>query len=178
MILQYFILTLIIYFSPLIPMVLPPLAYSLTGAILVQGGSLWILSFISVGVATLSTATIRFVQNYVIAKLNKYEETNTTSKFHRRAGNLNRYFKRQERLAKISAKREKYIQTRTGKAVTFGFAIFCFIPVIPDIIGTRVLYKKITFPYFILAVLIGKSLTHIPFIFLGKGILQLLHIVK
>jgi hypothetical protein len=38
------------------------------------------------------------------------------------------------------------------------------------------LYKKIRFPYFILAVIIGKSISHIPFIFLWKSILQLLHL--
>jgi len=118
--------------------------------------------------ATLSTATIRIIQNYVIKKLNMYEQTDSKSKFRRRAANLNRFFKKQERLAKISAKREKYIQTNTGKAVTFSFAIFCFLPVLPDIIGTRILYKKIKFLPFMLAVLIGKSITHIPFIFVGK----------
>ena len=178
MVFQFVILSVVIYFSPLVPPVLPPLAYSLTGALLIQWGSPRILSIISVGVATLSTATIRVVQNHIIEKLNTYEETSSKSRFHHQVGRLNRFFKRQESLAKISAKREKYIETKAGKAITFGFAIFCFLPVLPDIIGTRILYKKIKFMPFIIAVFIGKSVTHIPFIFLWKGILQLLHIVK
>jgi hypothetical protein len=47
---------------------------------------------------------------------------------------------------------------------------------LPDIIWTRILYKKIKFPYFIIASIIGKSVTHIPFIFLGKGLAQLLRL--
>lgn len=178
MIIQYVILWLVIFFSPLVPPVLPPLAYSLTTVLLIQKANPWILSLITVWVATLSTIIIWMIQNHVIEKLNMYERTNSTSRFHRRTNNINRYFKKQERLTRISARWEKYIETRTGKVVTFTFAIFCFLPILPDIIGTRILYKKIKFSHFILAVLIGKSATHIPFIFIGKWILQLLHIRK
>jgi uncharacterized membrane protein YdjX (TVP38/TMEM64 family) len=71
---------------------------------------------------------------------------------------------------------EKYLEKRSGRIITFLFAIFCYIPIIPDIIATRILYKKIKFPYFIIAAIIGKSITHIPFIFLGKTVVQLLNI--
>jgi uncharacterized membrane protein YdjX (TVP38/TMEM64 family) len=71
---------------------------------------------------------------------------------------------------------EKYIEKKSGRIATFLFAIFCYAPIIPDIISTRMLYKKIKFPYFIIAVIIGKSITHIPFIFVGKSILQQLNL--
>ena len=71
---------------------------------------------------------------------------------------------------------EKYLEKRSGRIITFLFAIFCYVPVIPDIIATRILYKKIKFPYFIIAAIIGKGITHIPFIFLGKTVVQLLNI--
>jgi len=60
--------------------------------------------------------------------------------------------------------------------MTFVFAILCYLPILPDIIGTRILYKKIKLPYFIIAVIIGKSITHIPFIFLGKSLAQILNL--
>jgi hypothetical protein len=38
------------------------------------------------------------------------------------------------------------------------------------------LYKKIKFPSFVGAVIIGKIITFVPFIFLWKDILKVLHI--
>ena len=87
---------------------------------------------------------------------------------------LNAYFKKEQKIASISLRRERYIETRTGKIATFLFAIFCYLPVIPDIISTRLLYRKIKFPYFLIAVIIGKSMSHLPFIFIGKTLVQLI----
>lgn len=105
--------------------------------------------------------------------MNFYEEIDSKHWAHRIIVKINKKFKEQEKLNTLSAKRETYIRTKTGKFTTFIFAIFCFLPVLPDIIGTRVLYKKISFPYFILAVIIGKSITHITFIFVGKSVIDL-----
>lgn len=178
MVLQYFVLWLVIFFAPLVPPILSPLGYSLTGVLLLQKADPWILSAITVGVATITAMIIWVVQNHVIDKLAVYDELDSKQRFHRTVNQINRYFKRQQKIARISYKRERYIETKTGRVATFMFAIFCFLPVLPDIIGTRILYKKIKFPYFVLAVIIGKSITHVPFIFVGKWILQLLHIVK
>ncbi|MEI6673391.1 MAG: hypothetical protein WCL02_09160 [bacterium] len=158
-----------IIISPLIPPVLVPLSYSMTGALILQKIDPRILSIVSVGAAMLADIIIRKMQNFVIPRMtikeNSLEESNI---FARIINKMNSYFKDSERIGRISAKREKYLEKRTGRIITFLFAIFCYIPVIPDIISTRMLYKKIKFPYFIIAVIIGKSLTHIPFIFLGK----------
>jgi hypothetical protein len=86
------------------------------------------------------------------------------------------YFNDNSRIAIIWSKRHKYSGTREGKFFTFLFAIFCFLPILPDIVGNRILYNKIKFPYFILAVVIGKTISHAWFIFLWKGILLLLDI--
>jgi uncharacterized membrane protein YdjX (TVP38/TMEM64 family) len=99
------------------------------------------------------------------------------NRFLRRVNKVNRQFKNQKKIIKISEKWESYIETKTGRFATFIFAIFCFLPILADVIGTRILYKKISFPYFVLAIFIGKCISHIPFIFVGKGLLQLLHIV-
>ena len=135
-----------------------------------------ILSLITVGVSTISAIIIRKVQNHIIEKLTIQERIEGNNIFVRIINNMNSYFKNQEKIGKISLQREQYIQTRTGKFVTFLFAIFCFLPIIADIISIRILYKKIKFPYFVLAVIIGKSISHIPFIFVGKTIVQLLGI--
>lgn len=176
MIVQYVILWIVIFFAPLVPPVLSPLGYSLTGVLLAQKANPRILSAITVWVSTLTAMVIRMIQNRVIERITLYDQIESIHRFHRLVKRINAYYKKQERITRISQRREKYIETRTGRTATFLFAVFCFMPVLPDIIGTRILYKKIQFPYFVLAVIIGKSATHIPFIFLGKGILQLLHI--
>ena len=120
---------------------------------------------------------IRKMQNFVIARMTINEDPlKETNIFARIINKMNSYFKKEERIGKLWMRWEKYIEKRSGKIVTFLFAIFCYLPILPDIIGTRMLYKKIKFPYFIIAVIIGKSLTHIPFIILGKSLVQLLGI--
>jgi membrane protein YqaA with SNARE-associated domain len=89
---------------------------------------------------------------------------------------MNGYFKKEERIARLWMKWEKQLEKKSGRIITFFFAIFCYLPILPDIIWTRILYKKIKFPYFIIASIIGKWVTHIPFIFLGKTIVELLGI--
>lgn len=128
------------------------------------------------GSITLTAIIIRKLQNHIIKKLSTQEWIKKNNVFARIVNRLNNYYKNEERITKISLKREKYIESKTGKIATFFFAIFCFLPIIADIISIRILYKKIKFPYFILAVIIGKSIAHIPFIFLGKTIVDLLHI--
>lgn len=176
MILQLIILWILIVISPLVPPILVPLSYSYTGILLAQQINPRIISIVSVGASTLWVIIIRKLQHHIIMKLTIQEKIKGNNIFVRIINIMNSYFKKQERLARISLKWEQYIERRTGRITTFIFAIFCYIPVIPDIIGTRILYKKIKLPYLIIAVIIGKSTSHIPFIFLGKTLIQLLGI--
>ena len=177
MVLQFCILWIIMFFAPLVPPILSPLGFSFTGALLLQGANPRILSAITVWISTLSVIIIWIIQNHIIERLTLYETIESNNRLLRRINNINKQFRNQEKITHLSKRREEYIKTRTGRFATFLFAIFCFLPILPDIIGTRILYRKIKFPYLILAVLIGKSLSHIPFIFIGKGLLQLLHII-
>jgi len=149
----------------------------MTGALILQKASPWILSIITVGVSTLTAMIIRKMQNYIIPKMTMDEDPLKSKHIIARIINkMNSYFKKEEKIGRLSARWEKHLEKKTGRVLTFFFAIFCFLPILPDIIGTRILYKKIKFPYFIIAVIIGKSITHIPFIFLGKSLAQLLHL--
>ena len=177
MVFQLLILWVVIIVSPLVPPILVPLSYSMTGALILQKINPRILSIVSVGAALIADIIIRKMQNFVIARMTINEDPlQETNIFARIINKMNSYFKKEERIGKLWIKWEKYIEKRSGKIVTFLFAIFCYLPILPDIIGTRMLYKKIKFPYFIIAVIIGKSLTHIPFIILGKSLVQLLGI--
>jgi membrane protein YqaA with SNARE-associated domain len=174
MIFQLLLLAVLILVSPLLPPILVPLSYSFTGALIVQKTNPRVLSIVSVGASTLGAVIIRFIQNHIIRKLTFDENIKGTTLFSRTIKKINNFFKNEEKIAKISLKREKYIETKTGRTMTFLFAVFCYFPILPDIIGTRVLYKKIRFRYFVIAVIIGKSVTHVPFIFVGKTVFQLL----
>lgn len=159
------------------PPILVPLSYSMTAAMILQKIDPRILSIVSIGAAVLADILIWKMQNFIIPKMTIQEKPiKWDNIFAHIINKMNSYFKNSERIGRISLKWEKYLEKRTWKVITFFFAIFCYIPIIPDIISTRMLYKKIKFPYFIIAVIIGKSITHIPFIFLGKTVVQLLHI--
>lgn len=115
------------------------------------------------------------MQNFIIERMTIQENPLKGDHiFARIVNKMNSYFKKEERIGRLSARREKYIEKRTGRILTFLFAIFCYLPILPDIIGTRLLHKKIKFRPFLLAVIIGKSITHIPFIFVGKSLTQLI----
>lgn len=178
MLLQYILLGVVIYFAAIIPPVLSPLGYSLTGVLLLQNANPRMVLFVVVSVVTLSDITIRFVQDYLIKRWADYETIEHQNRFQRQINKINKYFKKQQSLQNISSKREKYAQTNTGKVATFLFAVFCYLPFLADIIGTRLLYKKIKFVPFVIAVIIGKTISHGVFIFIGKNIFQLLHLVK
>lgn len=177
MILQLFLLWIIIIVSPLVPPILVPLSYSITGVLIVQNIDPWILSMVSVGAAVIADIIIWKMQNFVIPRMTINEDILKDKNIFSRAINkMHSYFKKEERIGRLWLKWEKQLEKKSGRIATFLFAIFCYLPIIPDIISTRMLYKKIKIPYFIIAVIIGKSITHIPFIFLGKSVLQLLHI--
>jgi len=177
MILQLLILWLVIIVSPLVPPVLVPLSYSMTGALILQQIDPRILSMVSVGAAVVADIIIWKMQNFVIPRMTINEDPlKDKNIFARIINKMNSYFKKEERIGRISARREKQLEKRSGRIITFFFAIFCYLPILPDIIWTRILYKKIKFPYFIMASIIGKCVTHIPFIFAGKTLVQLLHI--
>ncbi|HRX63681.1 MAG TPA: hypothetical protein P5060_01100 [Candidatus Absconditabacterales bacterium] len=170
MIIQFIILCIIIFLGPILPPLLIPLSYSLTGAMLIQHANPVTLSILSVGTATLSTTLIRFSQNYIMQKI---ESTNKKGDKNSALYKITKRLKKGKRLQKLSNTLRKYANTKHGKFAMFFITIACYLPIIPDLITTRILYKKIKFPYFLIALIIGKSITHIPFIFLGKGIRNL-----
>lgn len=177
MIFQLFLLWIVIIISPLVPPIFVPLSYSMTGAMILQKIDPWMLSIVSVGAAVIADIIIRKIQNSIIPRMIINEDP--LGKRHiiaRIINKMNNYFKKEEKIGRLSVRREKYLEKKTGRVLTFLFAIFCYLPILPDIIWTRILYKKIKIIPFIIAVIIGKSVTHIPFIFVGKSLAQILHL--
>lgn len=170
MTIQLIILCIITFLWPLFPPILVPLSYSFTGALLLQHADPILLSILSVWSATLSTTIIWIIQNHLIKKISSFNKKNKNNLLIQ----INKYFKKYTQVHKLSSKREKYIKTKNGRIITFLIAIVCYLPIIPDIITTRLLYKKIKFHYFFLALIIWKCFTHIPFIFLWKWLLEII----
>jgi membrane protein YqaA with SNARE-associated domain len=144
------------------------LGYSLIGILLLQKANPWLLSSIVVGIGTTSVILMRIIQNEIIQELAIFKKLDKQDPFHRRVNQINTYFRSRKSIEKFSLRREKNLETRRGKVSTFLFAIFCYLPIIPDIIATRLLYKKMKFIPFVLAVIIGKIINYVPLIFLGK----------
>ena len=176
MVFQFFILCVVIFFAPLVPPVLSPLGFTMTAVLVAQKANPWIVSLVTIAMGVITSTIIRHIQNYVIRKLNEKEKIEGKNIFVRLINVMNSYSKNQNKINKLSSRRERYTKTRSGKIATFIFAIFCFLPVFPDIVSIRLLYRKIKFPAFILAVIIGKSISHIPIIFAGKSIIDLLRL--
>ena len=148
MVFQLFLLWILIIVSPLVPPILVPLSYSMTGALVLQKIDPWILSLVSVAAAVIADIIIWKMQNFVIPRMTIDEDLSKDKNiFSRIINKMNSYFKKEERIGRLSVKWEKYLEKRSGRIITFLFAIFCYVPVIPDIIATRILYKKIKFFY-------------------------------
>ncbi|MEI8253450.1 MAG: hypothetical protein WCG25_07030 [bacterium] len=75
MIFQIVILSLVLFFSPLVPPVLSPLAYSMTGILLLQKADpLW-LSIITISVVALADVVMWILQDYIIRRINAQKKT-------------------------------------------------------------------------------------------------------
>jgi hypothetical protein len=107
----------------------------MTGALILQKIDPWILSIVSVGAAVLADIIIRKMQNFIIPRMTIDEDPLKKKHIVARIINkMNSYFKKEERIGKLSVKREKYLEKKSGRIITFLFAIFCYLPILPDII--------------------------------------------
>lgn len=176
MIAQLVILWIILFFSPLIPPILSPLTYSFTWVLLIQKANPRILTVITLSVIIMVNIIIWYLQKYIIKKFNMYKVTQETDLFSRIFKKISKYFDKETKIARVELKLEKYWTTKRWKIIIFLFAIFCFLPTFPDIVSNRLLYKKISFGWFLVALIIGKTISHVPFIFFGKGLVTLLKI--
>jgi len=107
----------------------------MTGAMILQKIDPWMLSIVSVGAAVIADIIIRKIQNSIIPRMIINEDP--LGKRHiiaRIINKMNNYFKKEEKIGRLSVRREKYLEKKTGRVLTFLFAIFCYLPILPDII--------------------------------------------
>ena len=102
MVFQLFVLSMIIIISPLVPPILVPLSYSMTGALIVQNIDPWILSIVSVAAAVLADIIIWKMQNFVIPRMTIHQESvQDRNIFVRIINKMNSYFKKEEKIGKL-----------------------------------------------------------------------------
>jgi len=113
-----------------------------------------LLSMVCVFLAVTIDIVIWTVQDRVIQKLNDFEEKNTNTKKNFLSDfviRMNVFFKKKTESMKKSINLDQHTETPIGKFFMFIFAVFCFLPVFPDILVIRALRKRISFPNFVIA---------------------------
>ncbi|MEI6773554.1 MAG: hypothetical protein WCL18_01685 [bacterium] len=107
----------------------------MTGALILQKIDPRILSIVSVAAAVIADIIIRKMQNFVIPRMTINEDPlKDRNIFSRIINKMNSYFKKEERIGRLSLRWEKQLEKRSGRIMTFFFAIFCYLPILPDII--------------------------------------------
>ncbi|HBB04508.1 TPA: hypothetical protein DCZ39_06565 [Patescibacteria group bacterium] len=83
------------------------------------------------------------------------------------------YVENKKRLSNFNSKIKNYLETRNSTLVLFLLTIVAIDSAIPDIAAIGIVRKKLPFPLFILAALIGKSTVYLPVIWGTKRILNI-----
>jgi len=93
---------MVIIISPLVPPILVPLSYSMTGALILQKIDPRILSIVSVFAALIADIIIRKMQNFIIPKITINEDPVKGKHIVALIINkMNSYFKKEERIGKL-----------------------------------------------------------------------------
>ena len=83
----------------------------MTGALIIQKANPQILCIITVGVAALTDIIIRKMQNYIIERLIIQEDPLKGDHiFARIVNKMSSYFKKEERIGRLSLRREKHLE--------------------------------------------------------------------
>jgi hypothetical protein len=119
--------------------------------------------------AALSSTLIRLLYGYIHKKILKFKEKrNNDDRISRLEKRFAKYLENRKRLSKLNTKITNYLETRNSKLVLFLLTIVAIDSAIPDIVAIGIVRKRLPFPLFILAAMIGKCTVYLPVIRLGK----------
>ncbi|MFA5747784.1 MAG: hypothetical protein WC872_01590 [Candidatus Absconditabacterales bacterium] len=175
MLLNHILLSCLVFVSPIFPPVIIPFAYTLIGVRLLQGAGPMALSLATVLPATLSSVMIWLLYGYAHKWILKFKEKRNNQDFISRFEyRISKYIENRKGLSKINKKIKNYLSTKDSKIILFLATIFAIDSAIPDIVVVGIVRKKLPFPLFILAAIIGKCTVYLPVIWLGEGLLILI----
>jgi membrane protein YqaA with SNARE-associated domain len=92
------------------------------------------------------------------------EKRDNKDRISRLENRLAKYLENKKRLSKLNKKITNYLETKNSKRVLFLLTIVAIDSAIPDIVATGIVRRKLPFPLFILAAIIGKSTVYLPVI--------------
>ncbi len=172
MIIETLLLCLVLLICPYFPWILTPTSYAIGGTLLVQNINLRLLSAIYIIFATSSVIMLRFIEWYIIKKIEIYQEKVHHKDFlSRRWKKIKIYMENMKNGHKTWTNFKKQLASEQGQRTLFILAIVGFMPTIPDAVTVALLQKRLKFWYFVLAAIIWKCIQFLPFVFLGKWIL-------
>ena len=168
---------LVMFISPLVPPILVPLAFSMIAFLMYQKANPREVSGLMIASSMLACIAIRIIEGYIVQKMREHKlKHKKPDPITLRSQKFLSFFIKEDQGNKISQRVEGYVKTKRGRVILFLLAIFCTAPTVPDIITVRIFRYKMKVVPFLIAAFIGKIISFVPFVFLGKGILQLLGI--
>jgi len=174
MLLKHLIISFLVVISPIFPPVIIPITYTLMGIRLLQGAGPIAMSFATVIPAAWSSILIRLLYGYMHKKIHMFKEKrNNTDRISRLEKRFATYLENRNRLNKLNKRITNYLEKKNSKLVLFLLTIVAIDSAIPDIVAIGIVRKKLPFPLFVLAAIIGKSTVYLPVIWWAKWILTL-----
>ncbi len=171
MIIQLLLFCLIVLIAPYMPRVLTPLSYSIASVSLVEKINPRLISLLFVVFSTLAIVILRYIEWYIITKVQTYQKkVNYTDFLSRRSEKIKLYFET-KKTNRHWSNLKKHLASDKGQRTLFILAVIGFMPTIPDFLTVALLQKKLKFWYLVLAAIVWKILQFFPFIFLGKWVL-------
>jgi len=115
--------------------------------------------------AAASSILIRLLYGYmhrwILAFKEKRGNEDRISRLEKRFA---KYLENKKRLSKLNKKITNYLETKNSKRVLFLLTIVAIDSAIPDIIAIGIVRKRLPFPLFIIAAVIGKCTVYLPVI--------------
>ncbi len=173
MLLRHLVISALVFISPVFPPVFIPIAYTLIGVRLLQWAGPIAMSLATVIPATISTVLVRLLYGYAHRKILAFKaKRNNNDRLSRIEKRFAEYVENRKRLNKLNKKITNYLETKNSKLILFLLTIVAIDSAIPDIVAIGIVRKRLPFPLFILATVIGKSTVYLPVIRWAKRILN------
>ncbi|MFA6256257.1 MAG: hypothetical protein WC606_03665 [Candidatus Absconditabacterales bacterium] len=172
MLLKHILLSCLVFVSPIFPPAIIPIAYTLIGVRILQGAGPIALSFSTVIPAAASSIIIRLLYGYMHRWILTFKAKRDNKDWISRLENrFAKYLENKKNLSKLNNRITNFLETKNSKLVLFLLTIVAIDSAIPDIIAIGIVRKRLPFPLFILAAIIGKSTVYLPVIWGAKRIL-------
>jgi len=152
-----------------------PFGFSLVWILLLKGINPWTMCFWMTIAGVLSYIPLWIIEWYILDTIGNNKHLFTRSPYLGRILEFfTEFFARQKYIIHSRKRVKSYVSTKQGKITLFFLALLFSTPVIPDIVNVSLFRKRLPFGVFLLAGFLGKLITFIPFVFLGKGLLELI----